>query len=123
MAVAIVASSCQKDPGGSRHSGCTGGYSRRFQLENDPGRERFGLGSRRGRNDAFVCRDPHLLLADPFGGESGGPGVAKSAAPFRSAFTLPPGTENLYVQTTLPDGTKSVKMAGVHGTVAVTALR
>ena len=40
--------------------------------------------------------------------------------PFRSAFTLPAGTENLYVQTTLPDGTKSVKMVGAHGTVAVT---
>ena len=47
-------------------------------------------------------------------------GVAKSAMPFRSAFTLPAGTENLYVQTTLPDGTKSVKMVGAHGTVAVT---
>ncbi|HBB12435.1 MAG TPA: LruC domain-containing protein, partial [Alistipes sp.] len=47
-------------------------------------------------------------------------GVAKSAMPFRSAFTLNAGTENLYVQTTLPDGTKSVKMVGAHGTVAVT---
>lgn len=82
MTVAIVASSVRKILAEARHSGCGGGYSRRFQLENDPGRERFGLGSRRGRNDAFVCRDPHLLLADPFGGELVARGVAKSAGAF-----------------------------------------
>ena len=48
-------------------------------------------------------------------------GVAKSAAPFRTAFTLPAATENIYVQTTLPDGTKSVRTAPLQDVVSLAA--
>lgn len=48
-------------------------------------------------------------------------GVTKSAASFRTAFTLPAGVENLYVQTTLPDGMKSVQTASVKDVVSIAA--
>lgn len=44
-------------------------------------------------------------------------GVVKASAPFRTALTLPAGAENVYVQTTLPDGVKSVRMYPVRETV------
>lgn len=46
-------------------------------------------------------------------------GVAEAAASFRTAFTLPAGVENLYVQTTLPDGSKIVRMVAANNTVNV----
>ncbi len=48
-------------------------------------------------------------------------GVAKTSAMFRTAITLPAGVENLYVQTTLPDGMKSVQSAPVKDAVAIAA--
>lgn len=121
MAVAIVASSCQKDPGGSPDT------------PDAPGAIPAGFNWKTTRDVNVSVSAPVVegttpsyavirIYSSPILSEENlvARGVAKSAAPFRSAFTLPAGTENLYVQTTLPDGTKSVKMAGVHGTVAVT---
>lgn len=121
MTVAIVASSCQKDPGGSPDT------------PDAPGAIPAGFNWKTTRDVNVSVSAPVVegttpsyavirIYSSPILSEENlvARGVAKSAAPFRSAFTLPAGTENLYVQTTLPDGTKSVKMAGVHGTVAVT---
>lgn len=121
MAVAIVVSSCQKDPGGSPDT------------PDAPGAIPAGFNWKTTRDVNVSVSAPVVegttpsyavirIYSSPILSEENlvARGVAKSAAPFRSAFTLPAGTENLYVQTTLPDGTKSVKMAGVHGTVAVT---
>ena len=121
MAVAIVASSCQKDPGGSPDT------------PDAPGAIPAGFNWKTTWDVNVSVSAPVVegttpsyavirIYSSPILSEENlvARGVAKSAAPFRSAFTLPAGTENLYVQTTLPDGTKSVKMAGVHGTVAVT---
>lgn len=47
-------------------------------------------------------------------------GVATASASFRTAFTVPTAVKNLYVQTTLPDGTKSVAMVDARTTVDVT---
>ena len=121
MAVAVVASSCQKDLGGSPDSPVV------------PGAVPADFDWKTTRNVTVSVSAPvvegttppyaviriyssPILSAENLAAR----GVAKSAMPFRSAFTLPAGTENLYVQTTLPDGTKSVKMVGAHGTVAVT---
>lgn len=49
-------------------------------------------------------------------------GVAKASAAFRTAFTLPAGVENLYVQTTLPDGSRSVRMVAANNTVNVSGV-
>ncbi len=38
-------------------------------------------------------------------------GVTKAATPFQTTMTIPAGVENLYIETTLPDGTKSVAIA------------
>ena len=46
-------------------------------------------------------------------------GVATAAAPFSTAVTIPAGTLNLYVQTTLPDGRKAVKMVEAGRSVNV----
>ncbi len=46
-------------------------------------------------------------------------GVATAAAPFGTAVSIPAGTQNLYVQTTLPDGRKAVKMVGARSSVNV----
>ena len=99
MAVAVVASSCQKDLGGSPDSPVVPGASRRFRLENDPERDRFGVDACRGRRDATLCRDPHLLLADPFGGESGGPGRGE----IRYAFPVGVHTERRDRKPLCPD--------------------
>ena len=121
MAVAVVASSCQKDLGGSPDSPVV------------PGAVPADFDWKTTRNVTVSVSAPVVEGATPpyaviriysspiLSAENlAARGVAKSAMPFRSAFTLPAGTENLYVQTTLPDGTKSVKMVGAHGTVAVT---
>lgn len=121
MAVAVVASSCQKDLGGSPDNPVV------------PGAVPADFDWKTTRNVTVSVSAPvvegttppyaviriyssPILSAENLAAR----GVAKSAMPFRSAFTLNAGTENLYVQTTLPDGTKSVKMVGAHGTVAVT---
>ena len=121
MAVAVVASSCQKDLGGSPDSPVV------------PGAVPADFDWKTTRNVTVSVSTPVVEGATPpyaviriysspiLSAENlAARGVAKSAMPFRSAFTLNAGTENLYVQTTLPDGTKSVKMVGAHGTVAVT---
>ena len=46
-------------------------------------------------------------------------GVATAAAPFSTAVSIPAGTQNLYVQTTLPDGRKAVKMVAAGASVNV----
>ena len=46
-------------------------------------------------------------------------GVASAATPFRTAFTLPAGVDELYVLTTLPDGRKTVTTTGAGSTVSV----
>lgn len=116
MAVAVVASSCQKDLGGSPDSPVV------------PGAVPADFDWKTTRNVTVSVSTPVVEGATPpyaviriysspiLSAENlAARGVAKSAMPFRSAFTLNAGTENLYVQTTLPDGTKSVKMVGAHG--------
>lgn len=123
MAVAIVASSCQKDPGGSPDT------------PDIPGAIPAGFNWKTTRDVSVSVSAPVVegttpayavirIYSSPILSAENlvARGVAKSATPFRSAFTLPAGTENLYVQTTLPDGTKAVKMVGAHGTVAVTGV-
>ncbi len=46
-------------------------------------------------------------------------GVATASTPFSAAFTMPAAEKNIYVQTTLPDGTKSVRMVAAQATVNV----
>lgn len=46
-------------------------------------------------------------------------GVATAAAPFSTAVSIPAGARNLYVQTTLPDGRKAVKMVAAGASVNV----
>ena len=46
-------------------------------------------------------------------------GVATAAAPFSTEVTIPAGAKNLYVQTTLPDGRKAVKMVETRSAVNV----
>ena len=47
-------------------------------------------------------------------------GVVKASQPvFSTAMTLPAGVRNLYVQTTLPDGSKAVKMVAAGASVNV----
>lgn len=46
-------------------------------------------------------------------------GVTKPSSEFNTTFTVPTGVKAVYVQTTLPDGTKSVKMVPVQSSAAV----
>lgn len=46
-------------------------------------------------------------------------GVATAATPFRTAFTAPSSAENIYVRTTLADGTTTVKAVTTASTVSV----
>lgn len=123
MAVAIVASSCQKDLGGSPDT------------PDIPGAIPAGFNWKTTRDVSVSVSAPVVegttpayavirIYSSPILSVENlvARGVAKSATPFRSAFTLPAGTENLYVQTTLPDGTKAVKMVGAHSTVAVSGV-
>lgn len=103
MAVAVVASSCQKDLGGSPDSPVV------------PGAVPADFDWKTTRNVTVSVSTPVVEGATPpyaviriysspiLSAENlAARGVAKSAMPFRSAFTLNAGTENLYVQTTLP---------------------
>lgn len=49
-------------------------------------------------------------------------GVTKASVPFRTALTVPAGAQNLYVQTTLPDGTKAVRMCPVREQVLASSV-
>lgn len=49
-------------------------------------------------------------------------GVAKASVPFRTALTVPAGAQNVYVQTTLPDGTKAVRMYPVREQVLASSV-
>ena len=102
MAVAVVASSCQKDLGGSPDSPVV------------PGAVPADFDWKTTRNVTVSVSAPVVEGATPpyaviriysspiLSAENlAARGVAKSAMPFRSAFTLPAGTENLYVQTCL----------------------
>lgn len=46
-------------------------------------------------------------------------GVTKPSSVFNTSFTVPTGVNSVYVQTTLPDGTKSVKSVEVQASAAV----
>lgn len=46
-------------------------------------------------------------------------GVTTAATPFRTSLTVPAGTENVYVRTTLPDGSSSVEAVAANGMVNV----
>lgn len=48
-------------------------------------------------------------------------GVTKPSASFNTAITIPAAVEDLYVQTTLPDGSKSVAAYAVAAQISVTA--
>lgn len=50
-------------------------------------------------------------------------GAATASASFRTAVTVPTGVENLYIQTTLPDGRKSVEMVAVQNAIDVSGGR
>ena len=120
MAAAVVASSCQNDPAGSPDRLVCRGLFPPISMENDPERDRFWCRCPSGRHDATLCRDPHLLLRRSFRRRIWRPKRGETAMPFRVGVHIARVTENLYVRSTLPDGTKSVKMVGAHGTVAVT---
>lgn len=49
-------------------------------------------------------------------------GVATASVPFRTALTVPAGAQNVYVQTTLPDGTKAVRMYPVREQVLASSV-
>lgn len=120
-AAALAVSSCQKDAGG-------GGKS-----PTDP------VGTIPADFDWKTIQDVSVTVAAPVV-EGGTPaysvigvyaspilseenvvakGVTTAAAPFSTAVTIPAGARNLYVQTTLPDGRKAVKMVAAGASVNV----
>lgn len=122
-AVALIASSCQKDLGG-------GG-----DKPNIPGTIPADFDWKTTRNVSMSVSSPVIeglapdyavvsVYASPILSEENlvAKGVANAAASFRTAFTLPAGVENLYVQTTLPDGSKDVRMVAAAGTVDVSGV-
>ena len=120
MAVALVASSCQKDTGGSPDTpDVPGAIPADFSWKTTRDvNVSVAAPTVNGAAPAYavinVYSSPILSAENLVTG-----GATKSATPFRSAFTLPAGVETLYVVTTLPDGTKSVKTAEVRSSVDV----
>lgn len=121
-AVVLIASSCQKDLGGGSDK------------PNIPGTIPADFDWKTTRNVSMSVSAPVVdgtspdyavvsVYSSPILSEENlvAKGVAKSAASFRTAFTLPAGVENLYVQTTLPDGMKSVQTASVKDVVSIAA--
>lgn len=49
-------------------------------------------------------------------------GAVKVGMPYRTTVTVPSGAKNIYVETTLPDGMKSVKMVAAHSSVTVSGM-
>ena len=120
MAVALVASSCQKDPGGAPDTpDVPGAIPADFSWKTTRDVSvSVAAPTVNGATPAYAVISVYsspILSAENLVAK----GATKSATPFRSAFTLPAGVENLYVVTTLPDGTKSVKMAEARSTVDV----
>lgn len=120
MAVALVASSCQKDPGGAPDTpDVPGAIPADFSWKTTRDVSvSVAAPTVNGATPAYAVISVYsspILSAENIVAK----GATKSATPFRSAFTLPAGVENLYVVTTLPDGTKSVKMAEARSTVDV----
>lgn len=120
MAVALVASSCQKDTGGSPDTpDVPGAIPADFSWKTTRDVNiSVAAPTVNGAIPAYavinVYSSPILSAENQVVW-----GATKSSTPFRSAFTLPAGAKNLYVVTTLPDGTKSVKMVEARSTVDV----
>lgn len=120
MAVALVASSCQKDTGGSPDTpDVPGAIPADFSWKTTRDvNVSVAAPTVNGTAPAYAVINVYsspILSAENLVTR----GATKSATPFRSAFTLPAGVETLYVVTTLPDGTKSVKTAEVRSSVDV----
>ncbi len=120
IAVALVASSCQKDSGGAPDTpDVPGAIPADFSWKTTRDVSvSVAAPTVNGATPAYAVISVYsspILSAENLVAK----GATKSATPFRSAFTLPAGVENLYVVTTLPDGTKSVKMAEARSTVDV----